>query len=316
MKSHLLPLGLASVLVLCAGCATDDYARKIIEYNTTAGRVLQDLAGSGVQLIQQKQIDAQRRIPAPDKAEMDVYVIKAKPDPSGQRKGALGTMVILHGLTGSKWEFPYFGAGQVLSKKGYDVVLMDLRSHGRSGGKYVTYGAMEKNDVKAVIDSLLKEGMINDSIYVFGATLGGAVAIQYAAIDPRCKGVLAMTPYKDMASIARRWMPMTMSDEDFQKVMTRAGEIAAFNPAEASSVEAAKKLHCPLLLVHGVIDLSVPFDHSQAIYDAATGTKKLLAVTPGPEQVGLAIILEDWIANNMDMIAHGKIQEATTQPVK
>jgi hypothetical protein len=314
MKTHCLPLWIAAVLVLCAGCQTDDYARRIIAPETTGGRTWMSVAGSGDQLVQQKRIDMCRRIPAPDKTEIDVWVLKAQ----GTSRG---TVVILHGLGESKGMHPYFGAAQRLQQRGYDVVLADLRAHGRSDGKYVTYGAMEKNDVKAVVDALLKEGAVDERIYVFGATLGGTVAIQYAAIDPRCRGVLALTPYKGIAG-ARVWMPVWMNDQDFQKVLTRAGEIGEFNPAEASCVEAARKLKCPLVLVHGLIDLVVPFENSQAIFDAANEPKKLLAVTPGLERAALLTFFEDWIAEKMDLLVQGKILQmattgaATTEPAK
>ena len=87
--------------------------------------------------------------------------------------------------------------------------------------------------------------------------------------------------------------------------------MGGFDPADASAVLAAKKLTCPLLLVHGLLDLSVPIEQTQAIYDAAAGPRKLMVVTPGPEEAALVLVLEDWIAQRIDELATGKVPGMT-----
>ncbi len=308
MKRQLpLYLIVSTLLFTGAGCATDDYARQIIVQNAGPGRVWLALKGTGEQLIKEGKIDMHREVARPDGTVIDVWVIKGRP--TTQLTRVIGTVLILHGVTESKVMFPYFGIGQRLSKMGYDVVLPDLRAHGRSTGKYVTYGALEKYDIKAVIDQLVKEGMIHTPIYAFGNNLGGSVAIQYAAIDPRCQGVMAVVPYKDMASIGLAQLkiiaPM-MSSQDYQEVLQRAGEMGEFDPAQASAVNAAKQLTCPLLLVHGVLDLSVPREHSKAIYEAAAGPKKF--VEPSFEAIALPAILEDWIVSQLNALARKGLQ--------
>ena len=294
---------------LITGCGADFHAKQIVEYNTGPGKVLEDIAGTAEQLCKTGQIDLHSVYKMPDKTAIDVWTIFAK-NPTGDERlsSPLGTVLVLHGLTESKASFPYRGAGLRLARMGYDVVLPDLRGHGRSGGKYVTYGAKEKHDVKAVVDNLLDEGNIHEPIYAFGATLGAATAIQYAAIDPRCKGVLAMTAYQDAETMARRRL-MMLSEEDFAKALAKAGELADWDPKEASSVEAARNLTVPLMLVHGMIDLSVPLAHSEAIYAAAGGPKKLVPVTHGPEHFAMFTIMEDWIADKMNMVATGGLSQ-------
>lgn len=305
---RIAPLVLAAAfLACCVGCEKDFYARQIIAHNTDSGKLLLDLTGSPEKLKEQNRIDLHQRVTSADGTEIDVWVINAKPADASRHPG---TALLLHGLTESKAN--YLRAGGRLAKMGYDVVLPDLRAHGESGGKYVTYGALEKHDVKAVMDSLIGAGRVQPNVYVFGATLGAATAIQYAAIDPRCKGVVALTPYKDAASMGRRTIALTaptMSNRDFEEVLNRAGELGGFNPHEASSEMAAMSLTCPLLLVHGLLDMSVPLEHSEAIFAAAAGPKKLLVVTPGPEQVALAVVLDSWIAEKLNYVATTGLKE-------
>ena len=294
---------LAAALAVCVGCEKDFYAKQILVHNTGPGKIAMDVTGSGQRLIRQKRIDLNPRMEMADGTEIDVWVLRAKPGPEGVN---LGTALLLHGLGESKAR--YLPAGENLSKKGFDVVLVDLRCHGRSGGEYVTYGAWEKQDVKAVMDRLIADGTVQGEIYVFGATLGATTAIQYAASDRRVKGVIALTPYKDAASTGRRVLfatAPTMSHDEYERVLAQAGEMADFDPHATSSVAAARSVLCPLLLVHGLLDLSVPLESSQAIYEAAAGPKKLIVVTPGPEQLVLATQIEfgGWIPERIRELA-------------
>ena len=309
MKSTRFLTPLLVIALLLTGCGAEQHARLLVERNTTPGKIREDMTGTGDQLIKDGKIDLHRVCEMSDKVGIDVWIINAK-DPTGGRPAdkPLGTVIALHRLEESKANWPFLGAGQRLARMGYDVVLPDLRAHGRSGGKYVTHGAKEKDDVKAVVDALLAEGKIHEPIYAFGVTLGAVTAIQYAAVDPRCKGVMAMTPYKDFRSWARREL-MMLSDQDFEKSLREAGELADFDPEQASAVKAAGNVTAPMFLVHGMIDLTVPSEHSQAIYDAAAGPKKLQLITPGPEQFALFAVMEDWVADKMNMVATGGLSE-------
>jgi len=306
-KTHIL----ATCLLaggLIAGCGTEFNARKIVECDATHGKLVEMLSGSPEALIKDGQISAHRRCETADGTEIDVWIINPPPLPEDQPETPHpGTVLILHGLGESKASFPYPGAGRRLAKMGYDVVLPDLRTHGRSSGKYVTHGAKEKQDVKSVVDQLLQEGLIHEPVYAFGSTLGAVTAIQYAAIDPRCKGVFAMTPYKDARSIAQIQLVLP-SQKDLDSAIARAGEIAEFDPEEASAVKAAEKLEIPLLLAHAMLDAVVPADNSKAIHAAAAGPTELILINPA-EHVATFTILEDWIAEKMDTLAKTKLKE-------
>lgn len=305
-------LGLLA-LTLGAGCQ-DYYANRLLTQDTASGKLREKFVPSGERLRKAGEIDVYGTIPGADGTSIDVWVVNSKA-PAAAHKG---TAVILHGMNETKADFPYFGAAKPLARMGYDVVLMDLRAHGRSGGKYITYGAKEKHDVQAVMDALVQNRQVAEPFYVFGANLGGAVAIQYAAIDPRVKGVVALSPYRDFAGFAAwqlHFLNPVMQPRDALREITDAAKLGDFDPAGASTLEAAKKLTCPLLVVHGLLNLSTPLEHAQAIIKAASGPKQLIVLTPGPEEAALALVLEDWIAKRINEVAVGKLPSAAaTQP--
>ena len=181
------------------------------------------------------------------------------------------------GPDGSDWGEQLKWLGEQLAADGWDVVLPDLRAHGASGGKYITWGAKDKRDIKTVVETLIAERLISPRLYAMGASLGGCVAVQYAAYDSRCHGVLALAAPTGVNGVARRMYPLA-TEGWLARTIVSAGQIADFDPADASAVEAVGKLKCPLILVHGRLDIIVPYSHSERIYAAATGPRKLISL--------------------------------------
>jgi alpha-beta hydrolase superfamily lysophospholipase len=314
MRTMTWLLGLTA-LTLLAGCQ-DYYADKLLTQDTATGKLREKFVRTGEELRKAGEIDAYATIPGADKTPIDVWVLHYRQSKVGPHRG---TAIILHGMNETKADFPYFHAAKPLTRLGYDVVLIDLRAHGRSGGKYITFGAKEKHDVQAVMDALLQNEQVAQPFYVFGANLGGSVAIQYAAIDNRVKGVVALSPYRDFTSLAAwqmHFLNPVMQPKDVLMKISDAATLGNFELADASTLEAAKKLTCPLLLVHGLLNLSTPLDHAYEIIKAANCPKQLIVLTPGPEEAALALVLEDWIAKRIDEVATGKIPATnpTTQP--
>jgi len=319
MNRRLLLTVAAAAMLACGGCKPDYYAKKIVAPD--CGALGKSLAGTHAFQLELKRIDKHVTIETPTRVPIDIWLIGArgkggKPLPS--REVSAPTVLLLHGLTETKWH--YLPTGELVAKKGYNVVLMDLRGHGQSGGKYIGYGVVERDDVKYVMDRLIRQGEIGPEIYVFGVTLGAATAIHYAAVEPRVKGIMAMAPYRDAESIGRWRLALHSAvfhknEEKYQDALARAGVLSGFDPPETSTVQAVKKIKCPLLLVHGVLDFGVPLAHSEEIFKAANEPKKFKVVTPGPEQLALGLNWNAWVANQMDKLIRTGLQPATT-PIK
>ena len=288
----------AVVLAVSGGCSVDFYARRLVKYNTSKGRAALWWLGRVDKLIAKGKISAHHSIPTADGTKLDVWVIQAGEggDDADTQPAPRGTVMILHGILDSKARF--FAMGQQMARMGYTVVMLDHRAHGRSEGKYTTFGAKEKFDARDVIDSLLASGEITEPIYVFGQSMGAAIAVQYAAVDPRCRAVMAVAPYTDMRSAARRFVPF-MNTKKFEQIVVRGGELAGFDPDEASAILAAGELDVPLLVVHGRIDAIVPHSQGVAVYNAANVQKKLVTF-PLLGHISLVLGRQTWFAKQAD----------------
>jgi predicted alpha/beta-fold hydrolase len=64
-----------------------------------------------------------------------------------------GTLVLLHGIMMSRESMHMWAV--YFAQKGYRIVLVDLRGHGRSTGRWIGYGAWEVADLIKVVDELL-----------------------------------------------------------------------------------------------------------------------------------------------------------------
>jgi pimeloyl-ACP methyl ester carboxylesterase len=264
----------------------------LIQPDPGLGRLAQDIAGSGEKLVEKKRIDLHRRVTVgQDGVEIDVWVIKARGEAA-----AKGTALLLHKFNDSKLSF--LGTGERLAAKGYDVVLPDLRAHGRSSGTYCTHGVREKTDVKHVVDALLSEGVVHEPIYACGEGLGAVTAIHYAAAEPRCKGVMSYGAYADFAALAG-WMTRYLRSEERQDTLQHAAEAAEFDINEASALKVIAALKCPVLLVHARLDMAVPVQHAEQLYRVANEPKELLLIDP----LLLMYRWEDWLAEQVDRLA-------------
>ena len=61
-------------------------------------------------------------------------------------------------------------------KARFNVVLLDLRSHGMSEGKSFTYGFHERQDITAAID-VANAKQADQTFAILGVSAGGTVAI-------------------------------------------------------------------------------------------------------------------------------------------
>src|SRR6266849_6119611 len=70
-------------------------------------------------------------------------------------KNPNGNWVLLfHGVADNR--VGVIGQSEFLLRAGYSVVMMDARAHGASGGASATYGWLERNDTRAIIDELVR----------------------------------------------------------------------------------------------------------------------------------------------------------------
>ncbi|MBN2575496.1 MAG: alpha/beta fold hydrolase [Deltaproteobacteria bacterium] len=208
---------------------------------------------------------------------------------AGERRG---TIVYLHGSADNRASVA--GVAKRYVPRGYDVLAYDSRAHGDSTGDACTYGYFEKRDLAKAIDSLKVP-----SAAVIGTSLGAAVALQAAAEDPRIARVVAISTFSDLRTVASERAPFFASAGNIREAIAITEQQAGFVVDEVSPVKAAARLSVPVLLVHGAVDHETPPAHSERVYQALKGPKRLLLLAKSGHAVGLDEatwqVIDEWL---------------------
>src|SRR5260370_17824654 len=77
---------------------------------------------------------------------------------------------------------------RILLLAGYSVVMMDSRAHGASEGAMATYGWLERNDTRFIVDALESDEHPKH-LFALGESMGAGIALQSPAVEPRIAAV-------------------------------------------------------------------------------------------------------------------------------
>jgi uncharacterized protein len=184
------------------------------------------------------------------------------------------TIIMVHGIGGFKEGF--LGYSKVLVDSGYNVILYDQRGHGKSDGKYCTFGFYEKYDISKFVD-IAEVKYPKLPVGIQGASLGGAVALQALAIEKRLRfGIIESTFHRledivmeygqDYFKFKSRWLA--------QRVLSKSAAIANYKPFDIKPIEAAAQIEQPMLVIHGDKDTKIPIAFNQENYAALKSKDK------------------------------------------
>ena len=201
-----------------------------------------------------------------------------------QSEKAQRTIIYLHGVGDCKIAGVEFARS--MYQHGFNIFLYDSREHGESEGYYCTYGFYEKHDLAAVITYLLsRQDVAIGKIGLFGTSMGAAVAIQTAAIDHRIAAVVAEGSFSTLRTIFVDYQTRIVKlPWHFLRniALVQSQKMANFKARLVAPIEDIKKIHVPILLVHGEKDSFIKNEYSRKLFEAANEPKELLIV-PGAD---------------------------------
>jgi uncharacterized protein len=245
---------------------------------------------------------------APIGAQREDFTVRA-PDGVALRgwkvrpRNANGSWVLLfHGVADNR--MGVIGQSDLLLKAGYSVVMMDARAHGASDGPMATYGWLERNDTKSIIDALLatehagsrlappanprapRDPPAKLHILALGESMGAGIALQSASADPRIEAVVAEASFANLREASYDYAGLRKSPllgktllAPFSWTLIYRGEKAAgFSASGVSPEESVAERAFPVLLICDEHDEALPCRHSEMIYAAARGSKQLWKV--------------------------------------
>lgn len=173
--------------------------------------------------------------------------------------------------------------GFILSKKrGYNVLLVDQRAHGKSEGKVMTFGIKERLDCLQWVAYANERFGKETPIILMGISMGASTVLMAAGeeLPENVRCVIADCPFSSPKEIIQtvmrsRKMPVWLL---YPLAKLSAGVYGGFDLEETSATEAVKKSRLPILFIHGDDDRFVPCHMGQVCYEACASQKRIFLV--------------------------------------
>lgn len=193
---------------------------------------------------------------------------------------SVGTIILMHGHRGSSLR-DFSSIFEFYYNLGYNILIPDQRAHGKSQGKFITWGIKEKHDCLAWINYINKE--LDDTLPIFldGISMGASTVLMTLGLTlPRnVKGVIAdcgfTSPYQLIKKILNSlfFPPFTV----LFLVNFYARVFIGIDIRE-TTIEALKNGKIPVLFIHGADDKLIPSWMSVDNFNSYSNKKELYII--------------------------------------
>ena len=244
-------------------------------------------------------------------------------------------VVLTHGRGEHSRRYSHVGAA--MAAKGVQLMMYDLRGHGRSGGPrgdVPSYEALLDDLASVVRHAREKPG----PVYLMGHSLGGQITLNFVSQHkPDCAGAVITSPYLRLAFAPARWrvtlarvarsfwpgliqhVPLagtalsrdsahleSLPDLDLLHHRISVRMYYEMERGAASALEHAPEFQMPLLLIHGSADAVTSVEATREFYERAGSADKKLSLYPGMlheplNDLGREQVIEeitDWILSH------------------
>jgi fermentation-respiration switch protein FrsA (DUF1100 family) len=178
------------------------------------------------------------------------------------------TILYLHGNDNNVGHARDLEYARGMHGQGYNILMIDYRGYGKSGGGKPSEVKIYEDADSAWNYLVGQRGISPGRIFIYGHSLGGAVAIDLAVRHPEAAGVIEESSFTSMPAIASAtgygFMPTDLLIHE-----------------RFDSLSKVSKLKIPLLIIHGTWDKTVPYQMGQELFDAAPQPKTLELIEGG-----------------------------------
>lgn len=193
------------------------------------------------------------------------------------------TALIIHGYTDNAIRMLMIG--HLYNKElEYNILIPDLRAHGKSDGGYIQMGWKDRLDMLEWIE--VGKHIYGDSINIalHGISMGAATAMMMVgenALPENVKCVVEDCGYTSVWDEFSHQLKEDFGLPSFPLLNTTSmlcDALEGWNFKEASALEQIKKTQMPILFIHGEADTYVPFEMAKELYNAKSGEKELWSI--------------------------------------
>ncbi|MCI5628119.1 alpha/beta hydrolase [Terrisporobacter sp.] len=165
---------------------------------------------------------------------------------------------------------------------GYNILMPDLRGHGKSEGSYVGMGWHDRLDILKWIDLIIKENK-DAKILLHGISMGAGTVMMVSGeeLPENVKVIIedcGYTSAKEQLAYNLKTMFKLPSFPilNFCSLITKIKD--NYFISEASAIKQLQKAKVPILFIHGDKDKFVPFYMLDKLYNACSSKKDKLII--------------------------------------
>src|SRR5216117_3094368 len=194
---------------------------------------------------------------------------------------SMPVIIFVHGLNRSRLEMLERGADA--SRRGYGVLLFDLRNHGESGKAYTTIGIFESRDVCAA-SQLVKEKAGTRPQILWGVSMGASSAILAAKHCPGFAAIVSDSSFLSFRDTVAHHLGLIFRLPAFpiaNLVVAITALRMGFNPDDGDVESAIRQINIPILFIAGSADRRMPPALAQRLFTASRNSLKEILIVPG-----------------------------------
>jgi pimeloyl-ACP methyl ester carboxylesterase len=190
-------------------------------------------------------------------------------------------IIFIHGLNRSRLELLERAADA--NKRGYGVLLFDLRNHGESGRAYTTIGIFESRDVCAASNFVRHESPARPQI-LWGVSMGASSGILAAKQCPGFQAIISDSSFLSFRETVAHHLNLLFRLPSFpiaNLIVAITAIRTGFNPDDGDVEAAVRQINIPILFIAGGKDRRMPPELAERMLKASHNPLKQLLLMPG-----------------------------------
>ncbi len=191
-------------------------------------------------------------------------------------------LVAMHGWGGNADSLLPLAAP--LHAAGYGVVLFDTRCHGDSDDDDFASLPRFAEDLAAVLDAVKAEPSVDvGRIAVFGHSVGAGAALLAAMRRTDIAAVVSLAAFAHPAEMMRRWLRAKGMSWRWAEtwMLAYVQRVIGFRFDDIAPLTSIARARCPVLLLHGEDDATVPVSDARRLLASAGRGNVQLSLLPG-----------------------------------
>lgn len=178
-------------------------------------------------------------------------------------------IICFHGYKGNIND-GLFGFKKVCFDNDFNLLLVNQRSHGKSQGRFISFGINERRDVQFWANYMAKRFPSN-KIILAGTSMGASCVLMASdlALPNNVCGIIADSPYVSAFNVIKAFAIKKKYPVDLSMKLVNAATllIGKFDLNSHDSISSIKKSKLDILLIHGDKDNVVSIKNSEEIHN-------------------------------------------------